>query len=155
MIKNSSTVEYGFMPALSFWYKNQDVISSGTVKINFDFMIPSQGKGIVIVEARDYSTKKPIHHFRAALTHQGFRLGETSKGYAHDTWFHCEITVPVDQANTQVSMSITSSDGKQKANGYLSKEFKKLSWIGIYLMGKKNNHIFMDNFVISHNKTTI
>ena len=152
-LKNSESVEQGFMPSLNQWFQNGEVLKSGTLKLHFDFLIPKAGNAIVVIESRDYSGEYPIQHFRATLTHAGFRLGETSKAYTVDQWLHCELSIPVNQADKKIIMQITEKNGSVHKTS-IEQQITSISWLGLILSQKNNSHFYIDNLVISTINTT-
>ena len=141
------------MPALSQWFKDDKLLKDGTLKLNFAFMIPESAKGVISIEARDYSVKPPVSHFQAVITYQGFRIGTKSKAYQRNEWHQCEIIIPLNQSDKNILMTITQSDGKIAKTLVPSKSANKLSWLGIMLSHPKETHAFIDNLVISHENT--
>ena len=152
-LTKSPTVKHGFMPAISQWFRGEKALKDGTLKLSFAFMIPESTKAVVNIEARDYTVKPSVSHFKSVITAQGFRIGTESKGYPKGQWHHCEMIVPLNQADKDITMTIIQSDGQTKQTAVQSNSSNKLSWIGVMLISPKDAHMFIDNFVISHEKS--
>ncbi|WDE95355.1 hypothetical protein PQO03_06435 [Lentisphaera profundi] len=152
-ISNSPTVQHAFMPALSQWFKGPELLKSGTLTVSFDIYIPKESPTIISLEARDYSVNPSTNHFKAVITPIGFRLGDISKGFTPGKWIHFEYKIPINKANQNIICTATEEIGPAKIISIPTKSGQNLSWLGIMLLQKNKSFAYMDNLVITVDKT--
>ena len=148
-ITSSPTVEHGFMPSLSQWFKGEALLKNGTLTVSFDCYIPQDSPAVISLEARDYSVKPAANHFQSVITPIGFRLAGTSKAFTPNQWTHFEYKIPIKQSSQKITCTITQQDGVKKLISIPAPSVQAISWIGIMLLQKKQNYAYLDNLVIA------
>ena len=151
-IKNSISVEHGFMPLLSQWFRGHSSISQGSLKLNCDLLIPTEGGNPIAIQVRDYHVKPAENMLNLSLNSKSISLANQSIQIKADQWFHLELSIPVNSTEEKITLKVSQKGCDEQLIELPSLKALKPSWLGIMLSGKQTAEVFMDNIVISHHQ---
>ena len=151
LINNSPSVEHAFMPAISNWLREKDILKSGTLQLSVDILVPE--KALMMIQARDYTLKPSATHLTINITPSSISLGQKNIQYQANQWIHLELALPVNQSDADISLKLFERNNKKHELTMAATPVKAVSWLGLMLPGKNTSKLYIDNLVITHTES--
>jgi dienelactone hydrolase len=148
-ITNSKTVKHAHQPALSQWMRGAETIKEGTINLDFDLFVPIEGGAPLSVYLRDYTQKPSKNYVSMTCGTSNLSVNGKTLQVAEGEWVHYAVSLPVGKAKSKLGVTATDAKNGTQTIEVPVENCNAISWVGLFLAGKNDGKLFMDNLVLT------